>query len=102
MLTETERNLRSKLAALTENWLHNDWRKVRNIDYLSSDYMPSVQALIHKIDRAEYYNRHGVIMPYSPPKVQMFIDEMEELCNESKSILDPSKFYKKDVTSFTP
>lgn len=94
MLTETEKNLKNKLATLTENWSHDDWRKVRNIDYLSSDYMPSIQALIYKTDRIEYYNCHGVIMPYSPPKIQMFIDEMEELSNESKSILDPTKIYK--------
>jgi hypothetical protein len=101
MTSEIERNLRSKLTSLTEHWTHADWRKVRNVDYFSSDYMPIVQALIHKIDRIEYYNQHGVIMPYSPPKVQMFIDEMEEMINDSKSVLEATKKYKKDVTSIT-
>ena len=91
MLTETERNLRSKLNTLTQDWTHKDWRKVRNIDYFFSDYMPIVQALIHKIERIEYYNINGVVKPYSPPVLQMRVDEMEDEINKYKSILDPSK-----------
>jgi len=101
-MTETERNLRNELSALTENWTIDDWRKVRNIDYLSSDYMMPIEALIHKLDRIKYYNTHRIVMPYSPPKVQMFIDKKETIINDLKSVLDVTKKHKKDVTSIAP
>ena len=91
MLTETERNLRSKLNTLTQDWTHKDWRKVRNIDYFFSDYMPIVQALIHKIERIEYYNQNGVVKPYSAPKIEMLTYDLEFEKNKAKTILDPSK-----------
>jgi hypothetical protein len=77
MMTNNEKYLRNQLSVLTADWTHMDWRKVRNIDYLSSDYMPVEQALMHKIERIRYYNDNGIIMPYSRAKVEMFIEERE-------------------------
>ena len=46
---------------------------------------------MHKIERIRYYNANRVVKPYSPPILQMNIDEIENQRNEKKSILDPSK-----------
>jgi len=54
MLSDNEKNLRNKLNTLTQEWTHLDWRKVRNIDYFFSDYLPMVESLIHKLERIEY------------------------------------------------
>lgn len=91
MLSNHERDLRNKLNALTQEWTHVDWRKVRNIDYFFSDYMPIVQALIHKIERIEYYNQNGAVKPYSAPKIEMLTYDIEHQRNKAKSWLDPSK-----------
>ena len=91
MLSNNERDLRNKLSTLTQEWTHVDWKKVRNIDYFFSDYMPIVQALIHKIERIEYYNRNGVVKPYSAPRIEMLTYDIERDKNKIKSILDPSK-----------
>lgn len=91
MLSNNEKDLRNKLNALTQQWTDMDWRKVRNIDYFFSDYMPIVQALIHKIERIEYYNQNGVVKPYSAPKIEMLTYDIEHQRNKSKSWLDPSK-----------
>lgn len=91
MLSNNERDLRSKLSALTQEWTYVDWKKVRNIDYFFSDYMPIVQALIHKIERIEYYNQNGVVKPYSAPKIEMLTYDLEHQKNKAKSLLDPSK-----------
>ena len=91
MLSNNEKDLRNKLNALTQQWTDMDWRKVRNIDYFFSDYMPIVQALIHKIERIEYYNQNGVVKPYSAPKIEMLTYDLEFEKNKAKTILDPSK-----------
>jgi hypothetical protein len=91
LLSNHERDLRNKLNALTQEWTHVDWRKVRNIDYFFSDYMPIVQALIHKIERIEYYNQNGAVKPYSAPKIEMLTYDIEHQRNKAKSWLDPSK-----------
>jgi uncharacterized coiled-coil DUF342 family protein len=91
MLSQNEKNLRNKLNALTQEWTHLDWRKVRNIDYFFSDYLPMVESLIHKLERIEYYNQNGVIKPYSAPKIEMLIYDIEKKRNKAKSPLDPSK-----------
>jgi len=91
MLSDNEKNLRNKLNTLTQEWTHLDWRKVRNIDYFFSDYLPMVESLIHKLERIEYYNQNGVIKPYSAPKIEMLIYDIEKKRNKAKSPLDPSK-----------
>lgn len=90
-MSENEKNLRNKLNALTQEWTHLDWRKVRNIDYFFSDYLPMVESLIHKLERIEYYNQNGVIKPYSAPKIEMLIYDIENKRNKTKSPLDPSR-----------
>ena len=91
MLSVNEKNLRNKLNTLTQEWTHLDWRKVRNIDYFFSDYLPMVESLIHKLERIEYYNQNGVIKPYSAPKIEMLIYDIEKKRNKIKSPLNPSK-----------
>ena len=45
--------------------------------------MPLEQALAHKIERIEYYNRNGMVMPYSAFKVDEFVEAMNSRKNKS-------------------
>lgn len=83
METYQSKRLKDTLAHLTIDFSFNDWRKVRNKDYWRSDYMPLEQALAHKIERIEYYNRNGMVMPYSAFKVDEFVEAMNSRKNKS-------------------
>lgn len=86
-MTNNEKYLRNQLSVLTANWSHTDWRKVRNIDYFFSDYLPTEAGLQHKIERIRYYNAHGVIMPYSRMYIEDQIEKIEKKKLEVSSIL---------------
>jgi hypothetical protein len=52
--------LKEDFAHITRHFDHIDWRTVRTEYYWRADKMPPAQALEHKIELVEYYNRYGV------------------------------------------
>jgi hypothetical protein len=52
--------LQEDFAHITRNFDLEDWRTVRTEYYWKADKMSTAQALEHKIELIEYYNRYGV------------------------------------------
>lgn len=52
--------LQEDFGHITRNFDLDDWRTVRTEYYWKADKMSTVDALEHKIELIEYYNRHGM------------------------------------------
>ena len=86
------KRLQDQFHHLTMNFSPEDWRKVRNEDYWISDYLSPDKRLLHKLERVEYYHRHGVIKPYSPGKVREIHESDGKLLREQD--VDDEPYYK--------
>ena len=54
------KSLQEDFAYLTKNFDLEDWRTVRTPYYWKADKMSTIEALEHKIELIEYYNRYGI------------------------------------------
>jgi hypothetical protein len=54
------KTLQEDFAHITRNFDLEDWRTVRTEYYWRADKMSTVEALEHKIELIEYYNRYGI------------------------------------------
>lgn len=54
------KELQEEFGRITKQFDLTDWRTVRTEYYWEADTMPPGQALEHKIELVDYYNRYGV------------------------------------------
>lgn len=54
------KQLRETFGYITRQFDLEDWRTVRTPYYWKADKMSTIEALEHKIELIEYYNRYGI------------------------------------------